>query len=99
MSLFQSNLRKQIRNFKFAENFEFCENYSLFFKIIHWCPYAALRGLGGGNPDDQGPPRAGRREARVREAQGGGATESRQEIEGSALRHHESAEKLRRTAD
>ena len=29
-------------NQKFAENYEFCENYSLFFKIIHWCPYEDL---------------------------------------------------------
>ena len=33
-------------NQKFAENSEFCENYSLLFKIIHWCPQAALRDLG-----------------------------------------------------
>ena len=40
MSLFQSNLRKQIRNLPKILNFQFCENYSLLFKIIHWCPYS-----------------------------------------------------------
>ena len=27
--------------------FEICENYSLFFKIIHWCPYPGREHLFG----------------------------------------------------
>ena len=33
-----SSIKFAKTNQKFAENSEFCENYSLFFKIIHWCP-------------------------------------------------------------
>ena len=50
MSLFQSNLRKQIRKLPKIENSEICENYSLLlFIILHLCPYwlaqVSVRGL------------------------------------------------------
>ena len=41
MSLFQSNLRKQLRNL--PKILEFCEKNSLLFKIIHFTPYPGVR--------------------------------------------------------
>ena len=42
VSLFQSNLRKQIRKLPKIQNSEICEKYSFLFIIIHSCPYSSL---------------------------------------------------------